>query len=235
MAEAWVALLVLIGFFVVVGYLVFLVVVRAFRNMGFTGWEAVIIVAASFLLGYGVLDAAVHVPFSNLPLFTYGSWQVGVNAGGAVVPLLVCLYLVWKHRMPAGRLVVGVGLVAAVAYGVTVSDSQRGVVAVFPWWLLPVLVASLGSVVFLWRNLQRAAPFAYVTGVCGVLLGADVLHLVSLLQEPVVGTRIAVIGGASVFDMVFTTGLLAVLLDSILVVHRRSTRKDSAGRDADSR
>jgi uncharacterized membrane protein len=51
------------------------------------------------------------------------------------------------------------------------------------------------------------------------LVGADVLHLGELLALS--GSGVAVFGGASVFDMVFTTGVLAVLLDSVLVVKKR--------------
>ena len=158
--DAWVALALIIGFFLLLGFVLFLVLTHAFRNMGLSMTEAVVIIVGSFLLGQGILDEAVGVPFSNLPLLTYGSWRVGVNLGGAVVPLLLCLYLVWKHRLPWRGLLLGVLLVGVVAYLVTVPDPARGIVARFPWWLLPVAVASLGSVVLLWGQRWKAAPFA---------------------------------------------------------------------------
>ena len=214
--DAWVALALIVGFLLLVGFVLFLVLTRAFRDMGLSTAEAVVIIVGSFLLGQGILDDVVGVPFSNLPLMTYGSWRVGVNLGGAVVPLLLCLYLIWKLRLSWRRLLFGILLVGVVAYLVTVPDPARGIVSRFPWWLLPVVVASLCSVVLLWGQRRKAAPFAYIIGVCGVLLGADLLHLYTLLNTAIPAPRTAVIGGASVFDMVFTTGLLAVLLDGIM-------------------
>lgn len=230
MAAAWASLAVLVGFFVAVAYLMFLIVRRAFRSMGFTTLEAVMIVGASFLLGYGILDGVVGVPLSALPLFSYGlSWVVAVNVGGAVVPVVLSGYLIIKYRLSAGLVALGVMLVGVAAFVVTAPDPQRGIVAGFPWWLAPVVVASLGSVVLMRGREERAAPLVYVIGVCGVLVGADVVHLVSLLQMPVEGVRTAVIGGASVFDMVFTTGLLAVLLDGLLVVQRGKKKEEEVG------
>jgi uncharacterized membrane protein len=218
--DSWLTFIVLIGFFALLGLLVFLLVTRAFEEMGFSGWEAVVIVVASFLLGQGLLDEIIGLPFSGWPLFSVNGWVVAVNFGGAVVPVLVSVYLVVWRRLSVGRVVVGLGLVAVVTYLVTFVDPMRGIVAVFPWWLVPVVVASVSSVVLM-RDRRVAAPFAYVVGVCGVLVGADVLHLGELLSMSVAGSGVAVIGGASVFDMVFTTGVLAVLLDSFFLVRKK--------------
>jgi hypothetical protein len=224
MVDAWLAVLLIVGFFVGVGVLLFVVVSRAFRLLGLSAAVAVLVVGGSFLLGEGILDGVVGVPLSALPLVSVGLWRVGVNVGGAVIPLILCIYLVVKHRLPWGRVLVGLVLVASVAFVVTVPDVSRGIVSRFPWWLLPVVVASVGSVVLMHGRWRSAAPFAYVTGVCGVLLGADVLHLPALLGTVITESRTAVIGGASVFDMVFTTGLLAVLLDGLLMYQEKKEK-----------
>ena len=54
---------------------------------------------------------------------------------------------------------------------------------------------------------RNAAPVAYISGVMGTLLGADLLHIGDL---PAVG--ILSIGGAGVFDGIFLTGILAAFL-----------------------
>jgi len=59
-----------------------------------------------------------------------------------------------------------------------------------------------------------------------VLLGADVFHLLRLLSFEVSTTRNAVIGGASVFDMVFITGILAVFLDGLLTLQQKKKKKE---------
>jgi len=63
-----------------------------------------------------------------------------------------------------------------------------------------------------------AAPLSYISGSLGTLLGADILNLwrVRDLGAPVVS-----IGGAGTFDGIFLTGIISVLLVS-LVVRRRT-------------
>jgi uncharacterized membrane protein len=77
-----------------------------------------------------------------------------------------------------------------------------------------------------WKEKKKAAPFAYTIGTLGVLLGADGFHLMGLLQFETQTMRIAVIGGASVFDMVFITGILAVFLDGLLIIQKKR-KKDA--------
>ena len=50
---------------------------------------------------------------------------------------------------------------------------------------------------------------AYISGVMGVLIGADLMRLRDVLK---MGAPMASIGGAGTFDGIFITGLIAVLL-----------------------
>jgi uncharacterized membrane protein len=75
---------------------------------------------------------------------------------------------------------------------------------------MPVLLAPLVTVVTaLILAPENSAPLAFSSGVLGVLLGADILHLREIRR---MGVRIASIGGAGTFDGVFLTGIIAVLL-----------------------
>jgi uncharacterized membrane protein len=56
---------------------------------------------------------------------------------------------------------------------------------------------------------ENAAPLAFASGVLGVLVGADLLHLNDIRK---MGVAVAAIGGAGTFDGVFLTGIIAVLL-----------------------
>jgi uncharacterized membrane protein len=75
--------------------------------------------------------------------------------------------------------------------------------------LVPALIAAgVGLVIA-----PAAAPaLAYVAGVFGTLVGADVLNLrrVRALGAPVVS-----IGGAGTFDGIYLTGVIAVLIASL--------------------
>jgi uncharacterized membrane protein len=61
--------------------------------------------------------------------------------------------------------------------------------------------------------LGHAAPLAYVSGSLGTLIGADLLNLPSLRS---LGAPVASIGGAGTFDGIFLTGIIAVLLASLV-------------------
>ena len=209
-------------------YIVSLIITKAFREMGFSSLEAIVIVFVSFLLGAGFIDGYVGVSFSNIPLFTYHEyWMVGINVGGAVIPVLLSIYLSLKNRLKPIRVFLGIGIVTLVTYLVTYPDPEKGIVSTFPLWILPIVIASLVSIFFYWKEKRKAAPLAYVIGTLGVLIGADCFHLISLLENEVHTTRNAVIGGASVFDMVFITGILAVLLDGLLIFPQK--RKKGEG------
>ena len=203
-------------------YIVYLVVTKAFREMGFSSLEAIVIVFVSFLLGAGVIDRYIGISFSNIPLFTYHEyWMVGINVGGAVIPILLSIYLSLKNRLKPIRVFLGIGIVTLVTYLVTYPDPEKGIVSTFPLWILPIVIASLVSIFFYWKEKRKAALLAYVIGTLGVLIGADGFHLMSLLQNEVQTTRNAVIGGANVFDMVFITGILAVFLDGLLIFQQK--------------
>jgi uncharacterized membrane protein len=204
-------------------YIVYLIITKAFKDMGFTSVEAIIIVFVSFLLGSGLFDEYVGFSFSNIPLFTYENWIVGINTGGAIIPIILSIYLTIKNKLQWTRILMGIVIVAIITYFVTFPDPQRGIVSTFPFWLLPVVFASIASITLSWNDKHKAAPLAYISGTIGVLIGADVFHLMQLLGYEISTKTPAVIGGANVFDMVFITGILAVILDGILIYKEKRT------------
>ena len=206
-------------------YIMYLMVTKAFRDMGFTTFEAVTIIFLSFLLGSGFLDGFVGFTFSNIYLFTYHSWDVGINTGGALIPIILSIYLVLDKKIPGKQLLIAISLVTVITFLVTRPVPEKGIVAYFPYWLLPACIASIASIIMFWKNYVKAAPVAYISGTIGVLIGADVFHLPTLLSFTSQTTSAAIIGGASVFDMVFITGILAVIVDGILLYRQRATVK----------
>jgi len=206
-------------------YIAYLIITKAFKDMGFSSIEAIIIVFVSFILGEGLIDKYVGFSFSNIRLSSQGYWTVGINVGGAIIPIVLSIYLVIKNKLKLSRIFLGIIIVAIVTFFVTYPDPEKGIVSPFPYWLLPAVFASFASVFLSWKNFRKAAPLAYVSGTIGVLIGADFLHLPELLSYPISTTKSAVIGGADVFDMVFITGLLAVIADGVLVYHKKSKER----------
>jgi uncharacterized membrane protein len=211
---------------ILVFYIVYLIVTKAFHEMGFSSLEAIVIVLASFLLGAGYIDRYVGINFSNIYLFTYHDyWMIGINIGGAVIPLLLSGYLFVKNKLKMFPVFLGIGIVSLISFFVTYPDPEKGIVSRFHLWILPILLASIVSIFLYWKEKRKAAPFAYIIGTLGVLIGADCFHLMSLLENEIHTARNAIIGGANVFDMVFITGILAVFLDGLLLVQQKRRKE----------
>ncbi|MBX6378512.1 MAG: DUF1614 domain-containing protein, partial [Clostridia bacterium] len=126
---------------------------------------------------------------------------VCVNVGGALLPTALALYLLPRADLPAAMLATaGVTVVAKV-----LARPRHGVGLVLPVFVPPLAAAFLALVL----APGRPAPVAYVAGVLGTLVGADLLNLGRLRE---VGGRMVSIGGAGVFDGVFMVGVVAAFL-----------------------
>lgn len=200
-------------------YFFYHMVHRAFRNVGFTAGEAGLILLGTFFL------AGVDVPV--WPWRVGGGWTLAVNLGGALVPVAVSLWLLYRIRSMALPAVVGVVFVAIATYLVTRVDPTGIVVPIYLAGIPPLVAAGLSLTAF-WREEDHAAPLAYVSGTFGALIGADVLRLPEFLaQAPPDPGALASIGGGAVFDMVFLCGVVAVGLDA-LVFRRRQKERSGA-------
>jgi len=204
-------------------YFIYLISTKAFKDMGFSSLEAIIIIFVSSLFGFEIIIFGFNI--SDIYLFPYQNWRVGINIGGAVIPILLSIYLYLKKNIPLKKIFIGVLAVTIIAFFVTHPIPEEGIVSYFPFLLLPAISASLISIALLRRNFRQAAPLAYISGTLGVLIGADFLHLPALLGSETQITRNAVIGGANIFDMVFITGILAVIVDGILMYRQRVREK----------
>ncbi len=128
---------------------------------------------------------------------------VAVNVGGALVPTLVSLYLIWQHPQLLPKIILLTALMAM--WTKKLSRPIRGLGIATRPFIVPFVTAL--SALILWR--EHAPIIAYTSGTLGVLIGADLLNwkYFDKLGAPVVS-----IGGAGTFDGVFLTGILAVLL-----------------------
>ena len=204
-------------------YFVYLFFTKAFRYMGFSSVEAFIIVFVSFLFGFDIKILGINI--SNVYLFSYGNWNLWINMGGAIIPVILSIYLIIKKKIPLKKIAIGIIIVTIIAFFVTRPVEAKGIVAAIPYAFLPAVFASITSVLLSWRNFIKAAPLAYVSGTIGVLIGADFLHLWELLNIPINNKINAVIGGADVFDMIFITGIIAVVLDGLIMFRQRKNTK----------
>lgn len=199
-------------------YLLYGMVNRAFRAVGFTAAEAGLILLGTFI------GSGIDIPIWPTPVG--GGWILAINVGGAVVPLLVAAWLLRRIPSMAMGALVGSVVVALATYLVTRAE-PTGIAVPIGLALVPPVVAAAMSLTAFWREEDHAAPLAYVCGTFGTLVGADVLRLWEFLaQVPPEPGAMASIGGAAVFDMVFLTGVVAVGLD--MMVFRRRQKEHAS-------
>jgi len=184
-------------------YAFYSLIKRAFEEVGFNNWESSTIVFGSVILG-----------MVDIPLFKYNGWIIGVNVGGALLPIILSIYLMIKNRV-FFRVILGIAIISYITYNYTYV-SNRGIVSPFPLWLFPPIAASMYSVMVAIKNKRKAASIAYSSGTMGALMGADIFHLKELLSLHPRPNTMAVIGGAAILDMVFLTGVIAVIIDALL-------------------
>ena len=131
---------------------------------------------------------------------------LAVNLGGAVIPVLISFYLLFKSGAwtPAGLTVI---FMTFVTYRLARPIPGIGI-GLPP--LLPPILAALAAVLI---DSQQAPVVAYIAGSVGTLIGADLLNLPKLAN---LGAPVASIGGAGTFDGIFLNGIIAVLLAAVL-------------------
>src|SRR3989441_6099432 len=130
------------------------------------------------------------------PPIEAGATVVAINVGGALLPILLSLYLFFRLRMYV-RMLVGVAVVALIVY--RLASIVPGIGIAVPM-LVPPLAAAAVSLVLAFRP---AAPVAPVSGSMGTLHGADALNLGRIAE---LGAPMISIGGAGTFHGGFPTG-----------------------------
>jgi uncharacterized membrane protein len=139
--------------------------------------------------------------FMGVRIPVYSEQVIAVNLGGAILPTLLSLYLL--SRVPLMTALVATAVMSVVAY--LLSKPVRGVGIIMPPFVPPFIAAIIG-IVF---SREHAPQIAYISGVMGTLIGADLVRLPQLrkLDAPFLS-----IGGAGIFDGIFLVGLVSVLL-----------------------
>jgi uncharacterized membrane protein len=132
---------------------------------------------------------------------------IAVNFGGCVVPTGLAayqlLYLAAAGASTLLALLVTAGVNIAVCYSIARPVPGVGI-------LMPGLIpAAVAAILALLLAPGDAAPVAYIAGVAGPLVGADLLHLREI-EESAVG--VASIGGAGTFDGIVLSGIVAAYL-----------------------
>lgn len=193
--------------------LFFNLITVSFTKLGFPPWATF----ALFLLC--LMGSAVNIPVwrevstspggilshRNILYFyppTVSQRTIAINVGGAVVPVLASLFILPKA--PLLRTIFATLCITALSYWI--AEPVPGVGIRMPFFVAPLASAAVAMILTRGRN---AAALAYISGVLGTLIGADLLHLSALESG---GIQVLSIGGAGVFDGIFLTGIVAAFL-----------------------
>lgn len=132
-----------------------------------------------------------------------GKIVIAVNVGGCIIPVGLCLYFISLQLIDPLKLIIALSATTAISYKISRLIPGFGVG-------MPMLIAPMtAAIVALVLDAGHAAHLAYISGVLGVLFGADILRLKDIIS---IGAPIAAIGGAGTFDGIFLTGIIAALL-----------------------
>lgn len=143
---------------------------------------------------------------------------VAVNVGGALIPFLISLYLLYESVFVAGSFTVlvlaliGVAVVTVATYAVARPVPGLGIAT--PFFVSPLVALVTAIVLAGFAGSPAAAVIAapviaYISGTLGTLIGADLLNLGRLGE---LGAPMVSIGGAGTFDGVFLSGVFAAFL-----------------------
>jgi uncharacterized membrane protein len=211
---------ILVGIFFLVVVLVEVGALRyAFMRLGVSSGAALLLLLGSLIGSY------FNIPVAELPeqrvmaghevevfgmryvvpvIVEWPGTVIAVNVGGAIIPVLMSVYLLFKSQLWARGLlaIAGVALVCHL-----VARPVAGLEIAEPVFVPSVTTAAAALLL----SRQYAAPLAYISGSVGTLIGADLLNLGKIQG---LGAPIASIGGAGTFDGIFLTGIVAVLLAS---------------------
>lgn len=158
------------------------------------------------------------VPVDPLAIFGLSGWWpapqqvrretvIAVNVGGCLIPVTLAIYET-AHVAAAGvkpltGLLLAIFLNTMVCYWM--AKPIEGIGIAMPG-LFPALLAAVSALLFV---PDQAPPVAFVAGVLGPLIGADLLHLPDIEK---IAPSIASIGGAGTFDGIVLSGIVAAYL-----------------------
>ncbi|HOC02027.1 MAG TPA: DUF1614 domain-containing protein [Candidatus Ratteibacteria bacterium] len=209
------SLLLFFLFFLILIFLLFVIIpiqaVRiAFEKLGLSPAAAFFVLLASLIGSFINIPLAVKTNAGFVSAFSYFSGflyeapeqaqVIALNLGGALIPICLCFYLF--RKAPALPTIFATIISTTICYKLAVVVPGVGVT--LPAFIPPIVSVLLA---FLFSR-DNKIPVAYISGVLGVLIGADLLNLPNLGNFQ----GMMSIGGAGVYDGIFLVGIFSALL-----------------------
>lgn len=164
----------------------------------------------------GIIAALIVGSFITIPLST-GRYDVSLNVGGGLVPIIVAGYLLSKAgtSKERARAIIATLITAGVIFGAGFLyggiDTEPGG-RLFGYldsiWVYPLIAGIVAYVA------GRSRRSAFIAATLGLVL-VDIAYLVWLITTGAPAGTVA-IGGAGAFDAIVLAGIIAVLLAEII-------------------
>lgn len=193
------------------------IITYAYEKLGIDGQNVLLILMLSIIGSYiniPVTEIESETRKKSRQIVIYGIRHVipdfrntnktiiAVNVGGALIPVLLSLYLMMKNEIIYQSLA-GIFMISLIVYYLSKPVPGLGIA-------VPVLIPPIAAAIVSFLIPSSSAPaLAYVSGTIGTLVGGDIMKLNKIKK---LGTPVASIGGAGTFDGIFIIGILAVLL-----------------------
>ena len=161
--------------------------------------------------GLAIVAVLAFLSWFNLRL-TPSPALIELNVTGAIVPIIVSIYLLFSIRAGWARYLAVTSVVATMAFLMTEMSLQGIFISIWAWIFIVVVCVSL-SLLLSPGDVRGAMGIAYVSSSMGMLLGGDVLKF--LIAGDFQGPFI--IGAWGLMDFVFLSGVISIAL--ILVYH----------------
>ncbi len=209
-----------------ISFLLLSLVGTTFTKLGFSWKEAIVILALT------LIGSFINIPLKTVkntefrayetPAYTmYGriyriaqpspTTLIAVNIGGAVIPVVISLYLLSRGLTISGGIFLvafAAGILAVALVTNVFAHPVPGLGIATPFFI-PPLSALIAGLILSSSLGVNPSMIAYTSGTIGTLIGADLLNL-SRIGD--LGAPMVSIGGAGTFDGIFLAGIIAAFL-----------------------
>jgi len=131
---------------------------------------------------------------------------VAVNVGGCLIPLLLAIHEARIVTDNQGRWALVVAVLVNIAVCFWLAKPIPGIGIAIPAFVPPLVAIAMSWALLGNATPELRAPVAFVAGVAGPLIGADLLNLRRFER---LHTGILSIGGAGTFDGIVISGIVA--------------------------
>jgi len=219
-----------IMFFLPIGCLIFLLFILLLPVLFILGFFHIVTIGFEklgispgltlFLLLAILIGSTVNIPLTKRKIVYveksrfFGLWRtpkleaqgLTINLGGAVIPILLSFYffyLGWQKGFALEPVFIALILMIIITKFLAKIVPGRGIV--LPFFIPPIFSAIFALIL----APGFTAPCAFISGVLGTLIGADILNLKKAQK---LSPGFLSIGGAGVFDGIFLVGIISALL-----------------------